>query len=184
MRRTAFTTTVAALTTAGILLALSACSSRPDDSNDDGHDHVTLMRQTTHGVRWQLDAWESGQGLCLAVDGPGGPDDTLGSKGSGACTFSAPTKKNPDNSFWFAGTVPGSPEGTTGIAYGPVPPQTARVEVATHLTVPAVPLPAGHHLPRARVWWSIDTPGASTGQLLPNPRPITSSGRPLPLQAY
>ncbi|WUH90066.1 hypothetical protein OG900_08035 [Streptomyces sp. NBC_00433] len=177
MRRTTLATA-----TAGILLALSACSSHPDgDTNDDGHDHVTLMRQTTHGVRWQLDAWEGAQGLCLAIDGPGGPEDT---RGSSACTFSAPTKKHPDNSFWFAGDVPGLPEGTTGIRFGPVPPEASRVEVATHLTVPAVALPTGHDLPRARVWWAIDTPGDSAGQPLPNPRPITSSGHPVALRAY
>ncbi|WP_327287488.1 hypothetical protein [Streptomyces sp. NBC_01198] len=176
--------TALATGTAAILLALSACSSHPDDSNDDGHDHVTLMRQTTHGVRWQLDAWETGQGLCLAVDGPGGPQDAPGASGSGACTFSAPTKKEPDNSFWFAGNVPGLPEGAGAIRFGPVPPQASRVEVATHRTVPAVVLPAGHHLPDARIWWAIDTPGTSAGQPLPNPRPITSSGQPVALQAY
>jgi hypothetical protein len=179
MRRTAL-----AAATAGILLTLSACSSHPNDINDDGHDHVTLMQQTTHGVRWQLDAWESGHGLCLAIDGPGGPRDKLGAQGSGACTFSAPTKKNPDNGFWFAGTVPGFPEGTTVITYGPVPPKAARVEFATHLTVPAIPLPAGHHLPHARIWWAIYTPGTSAGQSLPSPRPITSSGHPVDLQPY
>jgi hypothetical protein len=176
MRRTALATAAA-----GILLAASACSSHPNDSNDDGHDHVTMVRQTTHGVRWQLDAWESGQGLCLAIDGPGGPKDTLGAS---ACTFSAPTKKDPNNSFWFAGTVPGLTEGTTSIGYGPVPPQTSRVQVATHLTVPAVALPAGHHLPHARIWWAFDTPGTSAGQPLPNPRPLTSSGQSVPLRPY
>jgi hypothetical protein len=174
-----------AAASAAVLLALSACASHSDDNNN-GHDYVTLMRQTTHGVRWQLDAWESGQGLCLAVDGPAGPESTgaLGSQGSGACTFSAPTKQHPDNSLWFAGSEPGLPQEAATVSYGPVPPQAVRVQVTTQLTVPAVLLPTGHHLPHTRIWWAFYTPGAASGTPLDHPRASTASGHPVPLRPY
>ncbi|NUS11077.1 MAG: hypothetical protein HOY69_06670 [Streptomyces sp.] len=181
MRRTALATAVAAM-----LLPLAACSSHADGGDGEVPDYVTLMRRTTHGVRWQLDAWESPQGLCLAVDGPAGPGSSgaLGAAGSGACTFGPPTKDAADNSFWFAGSEPGLPDGAVTVSYGPVPPETARVQVATHLDVAAHPLPAGHHLPRADVWWAVYAPGGTTGTALPNPRPIAASGRVLPLRPY
>ncbi|MCL2552290.1 MAG: hypothetical protein FWE75_09135 [Actinomycetia bacterium] len=184
MRRTALASAGAA-----VLLALPSCASHTGDSDDSRRDYVTLMRRTTHGVHWQLDAWESDQGLCLAIDGPAGPSGpentgAPGAQGSGACAFGAPTKKNPDNAWWFAGSEPGLPEGAATISYGPVPPQTARVQVATHLSVPAVLLPSGHHLPRARVWWALSTPGTAGGTPLAGPRAFTAAGHPVPLRPY
>jgi hypothetical protein len=51
-------------------LFLAGCSTKGPHLPD----HVVLSKHVTHGVRWQLDAYLSDDGLCLTVDDPRGPE--------------------------------------------------------------------------------------------------------------
>ncbi|WP_328777942.1 hypothetical protein OHT68_00430 [Streptomyces canus] len=57
-------------------VALLACVFLAGCSTKGPHlpDYVVLSKHVTHGVRWQLDAYLSDDGLCLTVDDPRGPE--------------------------------------------------------------------------------------------------------------
>ncbi|MFE2063095.1 hypothetical protein ACFXDH_11920 [Streptomyces sp. NPDC059467] len=115
-------------------------------------DYVVLSKHVTHGVRWELDAYLSDDGLCLMVDGPKGPD--VGEDwSSGGCGFDS----SPSGGYWSGGQEPGAENAV--IVYGPLPDNATTVEVAGHTVVKSVPFPHGSGLPAGRYWFFIEPPG-------------------------
>ncbi|WP_405552143.1 hypothetical protein OHV08_00480 [Streptomyces canus] len=156
-------------------VALLACVFLAGCSTKGPHlpDYVVLSKHVTHGVRWQLDAYLSDDGLCLTVDDPRGPE-VSGDWSSGGCGFDS----SPSGGYWSGGQEPGDENGF--VVYGPLPDNATAIRVASHTVVKTIPFPRGSGLPTARYWFVIEPPGwpsKADGTLLSAPQPLDKQGK-------
>ncbi|MFI5680435.1 hypothetical protein [Streptomyces cellulosae] len=143
-------------------------------------DYVVLSQHVTHGVRWQLDAFLSDEGLCLTVDDPKGPE-VSGDWSSGGCGFD----NSPAGGYWSGGQEPGDENGF--VEYGPLPDNATAIRVASHLVVRTTPFPHGSGLPAARYWFFIEPPGwpsKADGTVLSTPQPLDEQGKKVAFQKF
>jgi hypothetical protein len=156
---------------------LAGCS-----SGGTGSGYVTLTKQTSNGVHWQLDASSDGSHLCMYVDGPKGPRDTSIDWVSGACGFDdSPTE---GGGYFETGMDPG--DTNSYLNYGPLPADATQIRVATNEVVPTYPLPSGKGLPKGRFWFIVEGPGwpsKADGKII-NPIPLNSSGKPVDFKNF
>ncbi|WP_330269856.1 hypothetical protein [Streptomyces griseorubiginosus] len=156
-----------AVTLATLLtVTLSGCGSTPA--------YVTLERARTHGVAWQVDAWEQQGKLCIFVDGPKGPKTAV-SWSSGGCGFD----NTPGSAYFVNGWTPGA--GDMDLAFGPLPADATQVRVATREVIASKPLPSDAGLPHGRYWlfvWPSGWPNKADGKQV-GPTPLNASGKPV-----
>lgn len=170
------------LTTGPVALLVSAflvgCSAKGPHLPD----YVVLSKHVTHGVRWELDAYLSDDGLCLMVDGPKGPK--VGEDwSSGACGFN---RDHPSDGYWASGQEPGASQSAL-VVYGPLPDNATAIKVASHTVVKSVPFPEGSGLPTGRYWFFIEPPGwpnKADGTLLSTPQPLDKQGKKVAFKKF
>jgi hypothetical protein len=162
--------------TATALLALSGC-----DAVESGPDHYTvLLRQTTYGVAWQLDAWSNGQDFCMTIDSPKGPQDHSFAWAAGGCGFD---EKFKGSGYWIAGALPGTKDSTNEfVSFGPLPEDAQKIRVATRTAIATHVLPNGPGVPSGRFWYVVgykSWPGPFGGTVLDTPQPLNEAGAPV-----
>ncbi|MFG2472993.1 hypothetical protein ACGFXB_47480 [Streptomyces canus] len=168
------------LTTGPVALLACVCLASCSTKGPYLPDYVVLSKHVTHGVRWQLDAYLSDDGLCLTVDDPRGPQ-VSGDWSSGGCGFDS----SPSGGFWSGGQEPGDENGF--VVYGPLPDNATAIRVASHTVVRTIPFPHGSGLPTARYWFVIEPPGwpsKADGTLLSMPQPLDEQGKNVPFKKF